>query len=82
VASIELVSSKSTATTGEEVVVTAVARAGDGRVVPGVCLSFEVSGSVTGARSLTCLTDDAGRAHVAFTTDEAEVVVVRARALQ
>lgn len=82
IASVELVSSRSTANTGEEVYVTAKALTGDGRPVSGVPLSFEVSGSATGTRHWTRQTDGLGQAQIIFTTTEAEIVVVRARAPQ
>ena len=79
-ATIELVSSRGSANTGEDVRVTATALTADGRPVAGVLVSFEISGSATGTRCLTGRTDDLGRVQIEITTAEPEIVVVHARA--
>lgn len=77
-ATVELVSSRNAANTGESVQVTAKALTADGRPVAGLPVSFEITGSVTGTRYVTQRTSDSGQATIDITTAEPEIVVVRA----
>ncbi len=77
-ATVELVSSRSAANTGEGVQVTARALTADGRPMAGLPVAFEITGSVTGTRYMTQRTNDSGQATIDITTAEPEIVIVRA----